>query len=279
MRYFVARMVGGRRTASALVAALGIWSLAAVVQAETIYRWRDAAGQVHFSNRTEGLPRHAEVVKLPELMVLSSAPRTVPRASKERVNGPEQHPTCASLNPYPLIETVTSRLEALQPDATPADLALFVAGEPVWYSSNTEVQVFPASAINIGAASDQAAIAYPASDACPQMPPLERYAVTSPVRGSSGLCGDFRRASEEIEIALSRNQHVAEPFQFAAAHYESLAEGGTGFARAPSNIPPWVVQAAAGQNAGLAAQVGDLLDELTVAREEIDRAATQHGCW
>ena len=44
-------------------------------------------------------------------------------------------------------------------------------------------------------------------------------------------------------------------------------------------LDPWIVAAHASQTASLAAESDALVEELTVALEEIDRAARASGCW
>jgi hypothetical protein len=165
-------------------------------------------------------------------------------------------------------------------------LALFIAGTPVWYDPLANVRVWPASETDEQAAVEQAAVAFPGSGACPDSPPLERYAVSeSSTAGTSspGLCEDFRRAAAEIESALSRNDNLARTFETASARFESSL-GGDGEAAEASaidrlNLPPWLVETVAAQTAELAVEIDEFMEELTVAREEIDGAAQARGCW
>jgi hypothetical protein len=113
---------------------------------------------------------------------------------------------------------------------------------------------------------------------------LERYAVaTSPVRAtSSDLCADYRRAFTEIDIALSRNENVARTFEVASARFESVRANGEVFkspGQARINFPPWLTEVVAAQTGELAAEIEEYVEELTVAREEIDSAAQARGCW
>jgi hypothetical protein len=160
------------------------------------------------------------------------------------------------------------------------DLTLFVSGTPVWYSSDANVEVLAAGETDATAAGEQAAIAYPASGACPRTPPLERYAVASAGPTSSGsLCGDYRRASEEIAIAVSRNQDVARTFRVAAVYMASPPTERETSQGQGVILPPWLVEATVAQTTELAAETEEFLEELTVAREEIQRAAHASGCW
>src|SRR5262249_16496834 len=139
-------------------------------------------------------------------------------------------------------------------------LTLFVATAPVWYTSDQNMLLVPGDTAGDKAASQQAAIAYPAGSACPGVP-LERYAVaTAECAASSGLCADYRRASAEIDIAAERNETVAHTFEFAAQRFGSLSTDEDGSEIIPSGsdlvqgvrLPAWVVGATAASNAELA---------------------------
>ena len=172
-------------------------------------------------------------------------------------------------DPSVLIEAIRARLQAGDTNA-PADLALFVGGVPVSYSSESVVQVLAGRDTDEIVAGDQAAIAYPSGDACPRTPPLERYAVSAPIApSSSGPCADYHRASAEIGSALARNADVAGPFVFASTRPAEYAVV----------QPEWLLEANAAQTAELAAEIDEFNDELAVAHEEIDRAAHIQGCW
>jgi hypothetical protein len=262
----------------AFAVASAIVALAGAASAEPFYRWRDAAGHWHFSNRSEGVPPGAQEMTLRPLdtIQLPTAPDERP-GSIESPTAPPVRPLtlpprasgCAVADPSELIEAIRARLDAGDTSA-PADLALFVGGVPVSYSSESVVQQLAGHGTDDIVASDQAAIAYPSSGACPRTPPLERYAVSAPIAPSlSGLCADYHRASSEIDSALARNADIARPFVLAAN-------------RPPERTvvqPEWVLEASAAQTAELAAEIDELNDGLTVAHEEIDRAAHAQGCW
>jgi hypothetical protein len=291
------RIVQRRRVASALAAASALLFFSGPASAEAMYRWRDDAGRLHFSNDLERVPAGAEVAKLPEISTarpFSPGGNRAPAAAEPSsatasgsVAPPSRVPECGSANPDRLIAAIQSRLQSL-PSYQGADrsLALFIAGKPVSYGPDAIVHVWPAVETDGAAAGAQAAIAYPALGACPQTPPLERYAVTatSPGRAasSSALCADYRRAAREIDMALSRNENVARTFQVAAAYAESAAAGGgtsEGVEYGGINLPDWLVQVRAAQTAELAAETEEFMEELAVAQEEIDRAARAQGCW
>jgi hypothetical protein len=265
-----------------------VLSVASVASADVIYRWHDAAGRLHYSNRTEQVPAHAQVARLPELRIVSPPPpaerRSVARLPAVRTSrsvvAPVESSTCDAADPSRLIEAITSRLSSMRPQGGDADLMLLVAGTPVWYPSDANVEVLAGGETDGAAASAQAAIAYPASGACPRTPPLERYAVASSgAAASSSLCGDYRRASEEIAIAVSRNQDVARTFRAAATYVASPPTEAEMAQGQGVVLPPWLVEATVAQTSELASETEEFLAELTVAREEIQRAAHASGCW
>jgi hypothetical protein len=163
-------------------------------------------------------------------------------------------------------------------------LALFVAAEPVSYGAGAVLEIVSGRDWNdTSAAVGQGALAYPASGACPRTPPLERYAVASE-RGrtpSSGRCDDFRSAFSEIEIALRHNESVVGTFRFASRRFSDVAANGGVFQAVGTDVslPTWLARVNAAQTAELAAETEEFLDELSVAREEIDHAAQTLDCW
>lgn len=288
------RRGSSRLVVSALAVASALLPVAAFASADAMYRWRDDAGRVHFSNDRKAAPAGAQELSLPNLTVGRPASPAAERPSEaavetagRAVEPPPVAAECDAPDPSPLIDAITSRLDSIRSDPSPAPgLTLLVAGVPVSYSANADVQTWPASGTDWTAAGEQAAIAYPASGGCPRTPPLERYevAATSNVRpaSSAGLCDDYRRASVEVEMAISRNEDVARSFQFAAARFDSLTGGGVappGAGEGSLSPMPWFVEAGAAQTTELAAEIDELMEELTVAREEIDRAAEAQGCW
>lgn len=293
-RYHFVAIVRTVRTRgiSVLVAASAFLCLANLASGETVYSWRDAANRLHFSNRAERVPSHAQLTSLPALGIAkprpvaddrSSLAESPPASEDASVASPSEPSECDVADPSGLIDAITSRLETMRSDGS-ADpgLTLIVAGTPVSYSPNADLQVLTAGETDGTAASEQGAVAYPAGGGCPRTPPLERYAVTAPVRtSSSGLCADYRRASAEIDIATSRNENVARTFEFAEARFDSStadgeASGGVG---REIELPPWLVEVGEAQTAELAVEIEEFSEELTVAREEIDRAARAQGCW
>jgi hypothetical protein len=276
MRYVLAARqnpIGWRCGAAACAVASVIVCLAASASADTFYRWRDSAGQWHFSNRPERVPEKAQAISLRPLSVVQV--RAVPDDADSgfaRVAGllpPAGTSECTPPDPSRLIDAITARLDSTDRSAA-ADLALFVGGVAVSYSSDSVVAVMAGRETDGAAASDQAAIAYPSGGACPRTPPLERYAASAPApSSSSGLCADYRGAAVEIDGALARNAEVARPFVLASNRPADAAVG----------QPAWLMDASAAQTAELAAEIDEFNAELTVAHEEIESAAHAQGCW
>jgi len=164
---------------------------------------------------------------------------------------------------------------------------------------------------------EQAAIAYPASQGCPARPPLTRYEVGSTRHSRRSICDDFRRAFAEVGVSASRDREVARSFRVAAERFAAVRAGGyavtvpplygvddsrtrlafstfrsteraldpiafvSPIVRGPTELrlPTWIVEAHLAQLDELATETTDLVDELTVALAEIDRAARARGCW
>jgi hypothetical protein len=292
-----------------------IVTLADVAGASAIYRWRDPAGQLHFSNRAEITPDGATEVVLPPLPARapSAGAAAVPVAVRSAVapRTPALRPSasvaCGVADGRGVADAIASRLGGRQLDG----LTLIVGGIPVAYdSSDTRITVKgPDADARETAPTAQAAIAYPEGSRCPVRPPLERYAVASTRHTSSRrLCDDYRRAFAEVGVAVSRDQGVARSFREVAERFVEVAArdytaGGRGAIvvlptagdvivaqratltmsayaqeeRVP--LPPWVVEAHIAQTHELGAESTDLVDELSVALEEIDTAARRAGCW
>jgi hypothetical protein len=164
-------------------------------------------------------------------------------------------------------------------------LTLFVAGTPVFYDPYANVRVWPASEPDQNGAIEQASIAYPASGDCPLTPPLERYEVASlsgRTTSPSELCEDYRRASAEIDLALSRNENVAATFDQASARFAAVQDN-TEVIESPGgvriNLPPWLIGVVAAQTGELADEIDEYMEELIVAGDAIDNAAQVRGCW
>jgi len=274
-----------RHTATALLTALlGTLLSSAHVAADTVYRWRDATGALHFSNRVERVPASAIAVEVrPVAIGTEVRPVGAPAATPARRQGgtPAMEPAaCDAPDARGIVDAVSRRLADTNDLGR---LALLVAGVPVAWGPDAVVRVWtgePSAAA--GAALDQAAIAYPASAACPSRPALSRYPVNGggPPSGE-GLCADYRRAFAQVGITGNRNQYVARSFREIAEMFAAVAargytlDGGDG----RGGIAPWIVEAHVAQADQIAGETRELVDELTVALEEIDRAARANGCW
>jgi hypothetical protein len=285
---------------------LVVSSLAAVLlalpvraPAEPIFRWTDAAGGLHFSNRPEAVPPSATEVELPPL-VAPPASSNAGASSDEGATEPvaPENGGCIGPDAGGLADAVAARLDAY---GHLDDLTLLVAGLPVATPRDGITTVYLGNGGNgVSAPLEQAAIAYPAGSACPSRPPLARYAVASSRRSMPRrLCDDFQRAFAEVGVAVSRDQGVARSFRAIAEAFVDVAA--RGYATEPGRgvtlgngllrqaaytgnapgvaIPPWLVEAHIAQTGELSAEAGDLVDELTVALEEIDAAARASGCW
>jgi hypothetical protein len=279
-----------------------------VAAASAIYRWHDSSGTLHFSNRAAATPDGATEVVLPPLPTLiasagaaTAAPvggrsTIAPRAPETRSMRASAGVGCAAPDASGIADAVATRLGARQLQG----LTLIVGGIPVAYNSDTRlVMKGPDTDVRATAPTEQAAIAYPEGSRCPTRPPLERYAVASTRHAPSRrLCDDFRRAFAQVGVAVSRDQGVARSFREVAEQFVSVAArdytaGGRdavvaqpvgltmlGYVREERvPLPPWVVEAHIAQTHELGAESAGLVDELTVALEEIDTAARRVGCW
>jgi hypothetical protein len=282
-----------RFTSAVAVIALVLGGLPALTSADTMYRWQDKDGHMHFSNRSGRVPSGARAARLPNIGVARvpakqpAAPSRPAAAGEAEVVGPARVARCGPPDPTRLINAVVSSIPphvTRGPGGQAPEIALFVAAEPVSYSADGVLQIVPGQDWNDSTvAVDQGAIAYPASGACPRTPPLDRYAVTSERRrvAASSRCEDYRGASTEIEIALRRNENIARTFAAASGRFSNVARRGGVFEAIGTDVAlyPWLAQINAAQTEELAAETQELLDELTVAREEIDQAAQTLGCW
>jgi hypothetical protein len=128
-----------------------------------------------------------------------------------------------------------------------------------------------------------------------------RYATNQRREGRSrGLCDDYRRAFAQVGVAASRDAGIARSFHEIAQEFLRVdAEGNVAVASgfrvarrdmftsdamqlAPHlSVPldPWIVAAHVSQTEDLATDSDTLVEQLTVALEEIDRAARASGCW
>jgi hypothetical protein len=274
--------------------------------ADTVYQWRDSNGVRHFSNRADAVPKHAREAELPPLGRIeiprqrSRVPLTDERWPVIEFDGQNQVSACDPADPTALAHAVAGRLRNR---GMLEGLTLIVDSEPVSYSRDAIVTVYkydedPYEPFGVV---EQGAIAYPAGQPCPVRPPLPRYAVPAAGVGRSGdICEDFRRAFPHHGIAANRNQHVGWSFREIAAHYVAVAADGyaarepedtvhvslatyepttTPRSSTPVALPPWLVEAHVAQTSELGQEADDLVTELAVALEEIDRAARNAGCW
>ncbi len=284
-----------------------------VAGAAAVYRWRDAAGTLHFSNREEVIPRDASEVALPPLReratTVAGTPTTLPprlraAATIEAPTRPQAFrriAACRDADADGVVDAVTTRLGRRALDG----LTLLVGGVPVAYNADAQIVV---KGPDVGGqalrgTTEQAAIAYPAGSRCPARPPLDRYVIATGRRTPSRrLCDDYRRAFAEVGVAVSRDREVARSFHDIAAEFVRVAEHGHAaggrdvLVTVPGTVPgaltpvaygseerlplpPWLVEAHIAQTGELAAETSRLVDELTVALEEIDGAARRMGCW
>lgn len=278
-----------------MVGVFVLGALPALTSADTVYRWQDVNGHVHFSNRSGRIPSGAQVARLPRLGLAKRPAAKEPAAARQeptesgrrRAVGPNRAAECGPPDPTRLINAVVSSIPKAAirgPGGQDPEVALFVAAQPVSHSSGAVLIDVPGRNWNDStAAVEQGAVAYPASGACPRTPPLARYAVASePSRvASSGRCDDYRGALTEIEVALRQNESVARTFAAASGRFSDVARSGGVFQAIGTDValPTWLTRVNAAQTAELAAETQEFLDELRVAQEEIGDAAQTLGCW
>jgi hypothetical protein len=271
--------------------------------AQAIYRWRDANGGLHFSNQATRTPNDATAVELPpigSIQIPAAGKRARQRTRARRDSAPPATP-CGPADPLGLVDAVSVRVAARTPGT---DVTLLVGGVPVMTSPDATVDmlVTPWDPDAPQAHLSQSAIAYPAGSSCPTAPPLVRYATnTRRDRASRGLCDDYRRAFAQVGVASSRDAGIARSFREIARAFVRVEREGnnataSGFRAAVDEgmfvsdamqlaphmtvpLDPWIVAAHVAQTDGLATESDQLVDQLTVALEEIDRAARATGCW
>lgn len=284
-------------------AALLALTSAHTASAQTIYRWRDAHGGLHFSNQVARTPSHAAPAELAPLGSISGPTghrRPIARAAGRRGAAAPASP-CGPADPTGLAKAIAYGVESAARDE---GLTLVVGGVPIAASDDATVQtlVTPWDPDAPHAPLSQSAIAYPAGSSCPSMPPLVRYSTTASRQARSrGLCDDYRRAFAQVGVATSRDVGIARSFRDIARDFVRVAREGdvavaSGFrvelargmftsdARelAPYMTVPldsWIVDAHVAQTARIATESDELVEQLTVALEEIDRAARAVGCW
>jgi hypothetical protein len=271
---------------------------ASITSAAPIFRWRDASGGVHFSNRPAAIPEGATEVVLPPIIVAPAPTGVVSPVAPVAARVPTStRAECPPADASGVVDAVATRLAGTR---HLDELTLFVGGIPVASDPDSRITVKGADPNGRATASvEQAAIAYPGGSRCPLRPPLERYAVSGGRRGAPArLCDDYRRAFAEVGVAVNRNQGVARSFHAVAERFVTVARhghtagGGRVLALQPGALttvsyvpeervplPPWTVEAHIAQTDELGAESADLVEELTVALEEIDAAAQRAGCW
>ena len=292
------------RLAVSLLAAAFIVGPAAVAPAQTIYRWHDAGGGLHFSNQAARSPTDATAVELAPLGSIVGPPGAR-RASQRHGRGPRPAAPpaapCGPADPTGLLDAVSMGV-AIE---APADsLTLLVGGVPLETSDTATVQtlVTPWDPDAPQAHLSQSAIAYPSGSSCPSAPPLVRYSTNGRREGRSrGLCDDYRRAFAQVGVAASRDHGIARSFHdiatdFVRVKLDGSAAVASGFRAAVADglftsdarelapfmtvpLDPWIVAAHVSQTDSLAEQSDELVQQLTVALEEVDRAARATGCW
>ncbi len=290
------------RPAISLLLATALTLAAAPASAQAIYRWRDANGGLHFSNQSKRAPTNATEVELPPLGTIEiPTPAKRMRAGRSRpANVPPAMP-CGPADPTGLAESVMFGLPSSAPVSS---LTLLVGGLPVSTTPDASVQllVTPWDPDAPQAHLSQSAIAYPLGASCPDAPPLVRYPTNARRETRSrGLCDDYRRAFAQVGVATSRDAGVARSFHdiaraFVRVRHEGNNAVASGFRVAVAEgmftsdaaelapfmtipLDPWIVAAHTSQTESLATESDELVDQLTVALEEIDRAARAIGCW
>lgn len=291
-----------RPTHIALLCTAFAVSLPTPSHAQSIYRWRDAKGGLHFSNEPTRTPESAAAVELPPLGSIQIPPvKRTKAARKAHGHEPPSAAPCGPADPSGLMSAVGAGLRAERPHE---NLTLLVAGLPLSADPDATVQtlVTPWDPDAPQGHLSQAAIAYPIGSSCPAIPPLVRYPTTNrSERGSRGLCDDYRRAFAQVGVATSRDAGIARSFGDIARNFVRVQREGnnavaSGFRAAVADgmfttdaaelapymtvpLDPWIVKAHVSQTERLAGESDQLVAQLTVALEEIDRAARAVGCW
>lgn len=294
-----------RRAVIVLATSLLLGS-ALAAPAQTIYRWQDARGGRHFSNQPARTPAEAAAVELAPLGSITvparsrHAPQRHGSIGARRSSVPPASP-CGPADPTELAAAIVAGLDTQTPVET---LTLLVGGLPIAASRSADVHrlLTPWDPDAPQAHLSQSAIAYPTGSSCPSSPPLVRYSTTTRRHEASrGLCDDYRRAFAQIGVATHRDAGIARSFHDIAQAFVRVARDGnlataSGFraelaegmftsdamqlaAHMTVPLSPWIVAAHASQTEDLAAESDALVEQLTVALEEIDRAARASACW
>lgn len=288
------------RPAVSLLAVAFLAASPSRIEAQSIYRWHDAKGGVHYSNEPSRTPEHASEVDLPPLGTIEVPVGKRTSAGRRMSPAPPAAP-CGPAVPTGLLDAVDTGLTSERPDER---LTLLVGGIPMAASPDATVTtlITPWDPDAPQAHLSQSAIAYPTGSSCPTAPPLVRYPTnTRREGGSRGLCDDYRRAFAQVGVATSRDAGIARSFReiarsfvrveldgnvatasgFRAALAEGMLRSDADVLAPHVTVPldPWIVKAHVAQTDQLATESDHLVDQLTVALEEIDRAARASGCW
>ncbi|MCC6763597.1 MAG: DUF4124 domain-containing protein [Deltaproteobacteria bacterium] len=269
--------------------------------AQTIYRWLDAKSGVHYSNEPSRTPEHASAVELAPLGTIQIPVRKRTRPGRRPSATPPPAAPCGPADPTGLMSAIGAGLVSERPDER---LTLLVGGVPLTTSADATVTTLVTrwDPDEPQAHLSQSAIAYPVGSSCPTAPPLVRYPTNGRREAASrGLCDDYRRAFAQVGVATSRDAGIARSFRdIARSFLDVQLEGNvaiaSGFRAAVADgmlrsdatvlaphvtvpLDPWIVKAHVAQTERLASESDHLVDQLTVALEEIDRAARATGCW
>ncbi len=292
-----------RPAVSLLTAALLITLASSPSNAQAIRRWVDARGGVHYSNEPSRTPEHASAVELAPLGSIQ-IPRIPsgkrPRSGRRPATPPPAAP-CGPADPTGLMRAIDAALVSERPAE---ELTLLVGGLPLTTSADATVTTLatPWDPDEPQAHLSQSAIAYPEGSSCPTAPPLVRYSTNDRRKDvSRGLCDDYRRAFAQVGVATSRDAGVARSFRdiarsFAQVRLDGNVATASGFRAALTDgllrseaaalaprvtvpLDPWIVKAHVAQTERLATESDHLVEQLSVALEEIDRAARAFGCW
>jgi hypothetical protein len=220
--------------------------LADAALAADVYRWRDAGGGLHFSNRPEIAPPGSEVSELPVLGTSTRRRRAVRvrglpmPVSTRRADADAVVDECAASGSprvaHAMVRAVSPHLRGSDRD----NFTLLVDGEPVLYGRDTVLQQI--NGVDLGARSavlSMAAVAYPeGASPCDGRPAFERYPVSTGRRGGRrSLCDDFRRAFAEVGVAANRDHGVARSFREIAIAYAVVAANDATIRSAGSDEP------------------------------------------